>query len=390
MREVLTMTNGELDRLRVIRKVLEERLRWRDAGRQLGLSERQIGRICAQVRSVGNGGVIHGLRGKASNHQIDAGIVERALELVKEHYADFGPTFANEKLRDRHRVVLSRSVLRKGMIQEGLWHGRRHRVKHRVWRRRRGCVGELIQLDGSEHDWFEGRGPVCVFLLYIDDATSRLMWGEFIEVEATWTLFGCTKRYVKRYGRPLAWYVDKDSIYRINRQARIEEQLRDEQPLRQFTRAMKELGIEVIAANSPQAKGRVERSFETHQDRLVKELRLAGISRISEANRFVREVYLPGHNARFAVEPENRMDAHRPVLKGHDLDAILSVRTPRVLAKDFTLRCQSRYFQVLANQMVRPGQVIEVERRLDGSTLCDTMAGICPFDPLRSYLCVSR
>lgn len=368
MREVLTMRNGELDRLRVIQKVLEERLRWREAGRQLGLSVRQVGRLCAQVRSEGNGGVIHGLRGKASNHQIDAGIVERALELVKECYADFGPTFANEKLRERHAVVLSTSVLRKGMIREGLWRVRRHRIKHRAWRQRRDCVGELIQLDGSEHDWFEGRGPVCVFLLYIDDATSRLMWGEFIEVEATRTLFGCTKTYIERYGRPLAWYVDKDSIYRINRQATIEEQLREEQPLTQFTRAMKELGIEVIAANSPQAKGRVERSFDTHQDRLVKELRLAGISRISDANRFVQEKYLSSHNERFAVEPANRIDAHRPVLKGHDLDATLSVRTPRVLAKDFTLRCQSRYYQVLANQMVRPGQVIDVERRLDGST----------------------
>lgn len=364
------MSHREIDRLKVIQNVLNHQLSWNDAAERLDLSRRQIGYLCARVRKDGNEGIIHGLRGQPSNHQMDPTLLEQALELVKTHYPDFGPTFANEKLRNVHGVVVSTTRLRLAMMGQGLWKSRKAKHTHRAWRERRSCVGMLIQVDGSDHDWFEGRGPRCALLVFIDDATSKILHAEFIPVEDTLNLMKAARTYLLAWGRPVALYVDKDSIYKINRQATIDEQLRDDQPMTQFTRAMEELGIQVICANSPQAKGRVERGFDTHQDRLVKELRLAGISTIPEANRFLRDVYLPDHNRRCAVEPRDSRDAHRPLLKDHRLEEILSLRTPRVVANDFTLRCQNRFFQLLADQplRVRPKNNVLVEFRLDGST----------------------
>jgi DNA-binding transcriptional ArsR family regulator len=370
MEETLTMTNREMDRLKVIHNVIHRKLTWHQAGEHLGLSQRQIGRHLSRVRAEGNRGIIHRLRGRASNHRVEPKRLEKALRLIRTHYPDFGPTFANEKLRERHGVVISTFALRQGMMKAGLWKPGRHKHKHRAWRPRRSCVGMLVQLDGSDHDWFEGRGPRCVLLLFIDDATSRILYAEFIPVENTLNLLEMTRLYLLKHGRPVSFYVDKDSIYKINRQATVEEQLRDDQPLTQFTRAMKELDIEVIAAHSPQAKGRVERSFKTHQDRLVKELRLRGISTPQHANTFLRNVYLPKHNAHFAVEPASLVDAHRPLLKSHRLDEILSLRSERTLLHDFTLRFQNKFLQLLPEQTVRvrPQNKILVETRLDGST----------------------
>ena len=369
MEEPLTMTTRELDRLRVIRNVLEHHLTWPQAAQQLGLCRRQIGYLCARIRAEGHRGIIHRLRGRPSNHRLVPGRLEQAVHLVQTRYPDFGPTFANEKLRTVHGLHLSTFALRQGLMQAGLWRPRRQRVLHRTWRPRRACVGELIQLDGSVHAWFEDRGPACVLLLYINDATSRLLYAEFVPSEDTAHLLRCTQTYLERHGRPIAFYVDQDSIYRVNRQATIEEQLRDAQPLTQFTRAMAELDIQVIPAHSPQAKGRVERSFGTHQDRLVKELRLAQISTRPEANRFLHEVYLSAHNVQFAVAPAHPTDAHRPLLQRHRLAEILSWRSDRTLLNDFTLRYESQWFQLLREQplRVRPGARLTVERRLDGS-----------------------
>ncbi len=371
MEDKLTMSNQDIDRVKVIQNVIEHRLTWPQAARQLDLSVRQIGYLCRQVRKEGNRGILHHLRGKPSNYQLKPGLLDSALKILKHpRYQGFGPSFANEKLLEDHALVLSTPVLRQGMIQAGLWKARRHVPPHRAWRERRSCIGELVQLDGSDHDWFEGRGPRCVLILYIDDATSRLLYAEFVDVEDTLTLLATTGAYLGRHGRPMAFYVDKDSIYKVNRNATLEEELQDSSPITQFTRAMTELGIDVICANSPQAKGRVERSFNTHQDRLVKELRLAGISDKQSANQFLWKTYLPAHDARFAVPPANTTDAHRPLLRTHRLGEILSVRTPRVLANDYTLGCQKRFFQVLADQSirVRPKNTILVETRLDGST----------------------
>lgn len=225
----------------------------------------------------------------------------------------------------------------------------------------------LTQLDGSDHDWFEGRGPRCALIIYIDDATSQILYGEFAKVEDTLTLMRTTKSYFEKWGRPVAFYVDKDSIYKVNRQASIDEELRDEYPMTQFTRAMDELGVAVIAADSPQAKGRVERGFDTHQDRLVKELRLRGISAMEAANRYLWDAYIPEHNARFSVEPESSSDVHKPLLAKHDLDEILSVRTERTVYNDFTVRYKKKFLQIFAGQSVRPKSKVLVETRLDGS-----------------------
>ncbi|MDP3722812.1 MAG: ISNCY family transposase [Candidatus Omnitrophota bacterium] len=384
MEERLTMTTRELDRLKVIHQVLQHKLTWPQAALQLARSVRQIGRLCARVRTEGHKGVIHRLRGQPSNHQLPAGRLAKALELIRSRYPDFGPTFANEKLRERHHLVLSSWTLRQGMIQAGLWKPRRQQVIHRAWRPRRACVGELVQLDGSDHAWFEARAPRCVLVLYIDDATSRLLDGAFVAVEDTVTLLRTTQTYLTRSGRPVAFYVDKDSIYKVNRQASIEEQLQDSAPLTQFTRAMRELGVEVICAHSPQAKGRVERSFDTHQDRLVKELRLARISDKESATRFLHARYFPAHNRRFAIEPANATDAHRPLLPTQDLAAILSVQTPRTVERDFTLRLQNRFFQLLPDQpvRVRPKDPVLIEQRLDGTTHLRAKGRYLSFTPI--------
>lgn len=369
MEQTLTMSNREIDKLKVINNVMTGKLTWDEAGAQLDLSGRQVGRLCGKVLRNGNAGIIHGLRGKPSNNKLEPGLLEEAMGIVKSKYSDFGPTFANEKLFKIHKLVLSTPTLNRAMTKEGLWKPRKSGTKHRDWRPRRFCVGELVQLDGSDHDWFEGRGPRCVLLVFIDDATSRILYARFVTVEDTLNLMAATKSYLLLNGRPVAWYVDKDSIYKINRQASIEEELRDEQPITQFTRAMTELGITVICADSPQAKGRVERGFGTHQDRLVKELRLAGISNMTDGDIFLVEVYVPEHNARFSVAPENNTNAHRPLLKNHRLAETLSLRTERTVANDYTVRKDNKFFQLLADQPVRvkPKDKVLMEMRLDGS-----------------------
>lgn len=359
----------ELDRLRVINQILEGRLSQVLAAERLDLSDRQVRRMCKRVKAGGPKGIVHGLRGRASNRQLEPGLLNKALRLVKTHYADFQPTFACEKLAERHNVLLSVPTLRKAMIGEGLWRTRRRKSFHRAWRARRACIGELIQLDGSIHDWFEGRGPKCWLIAYVDDATSRLMHAEFVKAEDTLTLMRLTRDYLRRLGRPLAFYVDRDSIYKSTRNAAVDEEVRDEQPMTQFTRAMSELDIRVICARSPQAKGRVERGFKTHQDRLVKELRLAGIDDPDAGNRFLRDVYLLAHNERFSLPPAHPNDAHRPLLRGQMLDRILCLRAPRVVYNDFTVRWKPGYLQLLQDQpiTVRPKQKIFVEVRLDNS-----------------------
>ncbi|MEW6687395.1 MAG: ISNCY family transposase, partial [Candidatus Edwardsbacteria bacterium] len=353
MEEYLTMSNREIDRLRVIKNVLDKRLTWKEAATQLFLSDRQIGRLVKKVKEEGSKGIIHGLRGKPSNNQLEPLLLEAAIDLVKSRYSDFKPTFANEKLLKIHHIKISTPTLRKAMVKEGLWRERPKKPKHRTWRPRRSCVGEMVQLDGSEHDWFEGRAPRCVLLIFIDDATSKILFGKFISVEDTFNLMLAAKEYLLLNGRPISFYVDKDSIYKTNRQATIEEELRDEHPLTQFSRAMKELGIEMINAHSPQAKGRVERSFGTHQDRLVKELRLREISDMQTANEYLQKIYIPEHNAKFAVAPANPLNAHRPLLKEHRLEEILSLKVERSVFNDYTVRFKNRFFQILPEQKVR-------------------------------------
>jgi len=362
------VTARELDRLKVVGEVLGGRLKQKEAAAQLGVSTRQVRKVCRRVRREGNKGIIHGLRGKRSNHRLAKGLLERAIKTVQTRYADFGPTLANEKLAELHRIVLSTSVLRKGMMQASLWRTHKAKTRHRAWRQRRACLGELVQLDGSTHAWFEKRAAECVLIAYIDDATSRVQYAEFAETEATLTLMKATGTYLRCHGRPVAFYVDKDSIYKVNRQASIDEELRDSQATTQFARAMEELDIQMINAHSPQAKGRVERLFGTLQDRLVKELRLAAINTIFQANEFLCNTFVPQHNKRCSVQARNSTDAHRPLRRSDKLEETLSIRVDRALMNDYTLRHSNRWYQIAAEQpmRVRPGDTISVETRLDG------------------------
>ena len=385
MDEVLTMSNRDIDRLRVIRNVLDKKLTQLEAADILDIGDRQVRRLCVEVRSRGNRGILHGLLGRPSNHQSDPERLGMALSALHNPlWEGFGPTFAQQKLEAFYDIVFSDKTVCKWMSKTGLWQTRHHKAKHRAWRERRSCVGMLIQLDGSDHDWFEGRGPRCALLVYIDDATSRILHAEFVQVEDTLNLMRSTKTYLLSHGRPVAFYVDKDSIYNVNRQATIDEELRDIHPITQFTRAMGELGIEVILAHSPQAKGRVERGFDTHQDRLVKELRLAGISSMEAGNAFLRDFYVDDHNARYAIAPANGADAHRPLLANHRLDQILSQRTERSIGNDYTLRFQKRFFQLLEEQpvRVRPKDKVEIEIRLDGSTHLRAKGSYLRFKPI--------
>ena len=370
MDERLNMSDGDIDRLRIIRNTIDGKLKWSEASEILKLGARQVGRLCAQVRSEGNRGILHGLCGQHSNNHLDEELLGQALSALHNPLWDgFGPVFSQEKLDGYYGIRLGKTTVRNLMISTNLWVVHRRGTRHRAWRERRACVGMLVQLDGSDHDWFEGRGPRCALIIYIDDATSRILYGEFVHVEDTLTLMRTTKTCLDRWGRPVAYYVDKDSIYNINRQASIEEELRDEQPMTQFARAMSELGIEVILAYSPQAKGRVERGFGTHQDRLVKELRLAGISTIEQANQFLWEVYIPEHNRRFAVDPAEPVDVHKALLPGHDLAAILSIQIQRQIQNDFTIRHRNRFYQLEEQQPVRLCRkaYVTVQERLDGS-----------------------
>jgi len=371
MSEALIMSHQNIDRLRVIRNVLDKKLTQVEAASILKLCDRQVRRLCGEVRSRGNRGILHGLQGCPSNNQLDAEKLGMALSALHNPcWEGFTAVFAQQKLESLYGIVLSDTTVRKLMTKTDIFRSRRRGAKHRAWRERRACVGMLIQLDGSEHDWFEGRGPKCALLIFIDDASSRILHAEFVVVEDTVNLMRSTGLYLRKHGRPVALYVDKDSIYTVNRKTNIDEELRDEDPITQYKRAMAELGIEVILANSPQAKGRVERSFDTHQDRLVMELRLAGISDMEAGNVFLRDIYIDDHNSRFAVDPASETNAHRPLLAGHRLDEILSQRTERSVANDYTVRFQKRLFQIDEDQPVRvsPKDTVEVEIRLDGGT----------------------
>ena len=368
MEERLNMGMKDRDKLHIIRNVLEGRTTQAEAAQMLRRSERHVRRLCSRVREKGERGLIHGLRGRPSNHHLDEEILGQALSVLHDPFWEgFGPVFASEKLDELYSIRLGKTTVRKLMIRTSLWEVHRQGARHRAWRERRPCVGMLIQLDGSPHDWFEGRGPRCTLLDYIDDATSRILHLEFVNEESTLTLMRATRTYLRRWGRPVALYVDKDGIYNVNRPANIEEQLSGNDPLTQFTRAMGQLGTEVILAHSPQAKGRVERGFKTHQDRLVKELRLAGISTMEDANKFLREVYIPRHNRRYAIEPAKPVDVHKPLLGSHDLDAILSIWKDRQVHNDSTVLCDNRVLLLAEGHGLRPGTKVVVERRLDGT-----------------------
>lgn len=347
MKGVISMSMKETERITIMDNLITKRIKQKHASKQLGISIRQVQRMVRRYKREGVSGLAHKSRGRVGNRTLYPEKREQIIDLIKKQYPDFGPTLAAEKLAERDNVIVSRETVRQLMMQEQLWKAKqRKEVAIHTYRERRSCVGELVQLDGSPHRWFEDRADPCTLIAYIDDATSRIMDGTFMDYEGTFTLFAATEHYLNTYGKPVSLYVDKHSTYRINRQATIEEELKDLLPQSQFGRAMDQLRIAVIFANSPQAKGRVERMFETLQDRLVKELRLAGIATKEEGTRYFREVYIPKHNAKFAVLPKDPVNAHRVLLPSDDLARIFTVQTKRYVSKALVVQYKNTRYQL--------------------------------------------
>lgn len=345
---VVSMSDAEFSRLNILLEVQSERLRVADAADLLQLGRRQVFRLLGGLRKHGAASLASKRRGKPSNNQLPSAVRELTMSLVKAHYADFGPTLAAEKLKENHACLVSRETLRKWMVADGLWIDRKRRLSsvHQP-RNRRERTGELIQIDGSKHYWFEGRGPECSLLAYIDDATSQILHAAFVPSESTLDYLRETRAYVERHGRPVAFYSDKHSIFRVNNR-----EAAGGNGMTQFGRALSELNIDIICANSPQAKGRVERSFGTLQDRLVKEMRLAGISTIEAGNAFL-PAFLASYNARFGKVAKSDQDAHRP---GEDLAPLSDVfawKEERTLTNNLTVQYDKILFMLEDNEITR-------------------------------------
>jgi len=360
----ITMSQRELKRLHFVKNAMGKVITQAEAAEAISLSERQVRRIIRRVREVGELGITHGSRGQSSNRAKPDKVKLRVLDLFKTQYSDFGPTLAAEKLFERDKIALSDETLRLWLIEAGIPYPQRKKRTHRQWRERKERLGELVQTDGSHHDWFEGRGPQCVLMGYIDDATGR-PWGRFEPYEGTLPAMRALRGYIKRYGIPGALYLDKHMTYRSPKEQTIEDELAGKRAVSQFQRAAEELGINVIHANSPQAKGRVERLFRTFQDRLIKEMRLANICGMEEGNRFLAH-YLPLYYKRFGVVPLVKDDMHRCVSEGLDLNRILCVKTERVLRNDFTVAHEGKLYQVLDNIQTKK---VMVEERMDKTML---------------------
>ena len=346
MDELLTMSKQELTRLEVMQRIKDKRLTQKEAAGMLKKSVRQIKRLFRAYKAQGAKGLISGRRGKPSNHRLDEQVEQQVLDLLKEKYEDFGPTLAHEKLTEVHKLQLSRESVRRIMIEEGMWKPKRAKKPsaHQM-RERRACFGELVQIDGSDHAWFEERGPKCTLLVYIDDATGQLMELWFVPDETFFAYCEASRHYFERYGKPVAFYSDKHGIFRVNQ----EQTTGLGSGLTQFGRAMQDLDIQIICANSPQAKGRVERANQTLQDRLVKELRLRGISDIQAGNAYLPE-FRDDFNRRFAVLPRSTHDAHRPLLKTENLDLILTHQKTGTLSKNLTVQSNHVIYQIQSDR----------------------------------------
>jgi hypothetical protein len=330
--ERITMTMRELDRFKVIQDVADGRLKpWRAAER-LRLTTRQIRRLVARLREHGPGGLVSRRCAKPSNNRLDSVKADRALSIIRERYADFGPTLACEKLWECHGIRLARETVRRLMTDAGLWVPRRQRPpKIYQPRARRACLGELVQIDGSDHRWFEERAPACTLLVYVDDATSRLMHLHFTASESTFSYFEATRAYIECHGKPVAFYSDKASVFRSGKAHETGSSVTH------FGRAMYELNIDTFCANSSSAKGRVERAHLTLQDRLVKELRLRGISTVAQGNAYAPS-FIAAYNMRFAKPPKSDFDAHRPLRDNENLDLLMTWRETRRVTKSLTIQ----------------------------------------------------
>jgi transposase len=353
--DVIMVRQKELKRLHVIHKVIERTLTQRDAGGLISLSERQIRRMVARISKEGDAGIRHRARGKPSHRKLP--FKERIVELYRKHYPDFGPTLFTEKLAEREGITVSRETVRTWLLEAGEWKKHRKRKIHRQWRERKDHYGEMLQMDGSHHDWFEGRGPLCVLMAYIDDATGSV-YGRFYDYEGTIPAMDSFKRYITTYGLPMSVYLDKHTTYKSWVR---KDEFQEAEPISQFGRALQELNVRKLHAHSPQAKGRIERLFHTFQDRVVKEMRLKGVSTIEEANEFLLS-YLPVYNRRFSVTPKEKENLHRTVTV--DLDTVLCIKTERTLKNDHTIKYNGTLYQI--DDTIR-GKRVMVEELIDGS-----------------------
>lgn len=346
---VIAMSRAEIDRMSVLRDLAEDRIRVSEAATLMELGRRQVLRLAKAYRQHGPAALVSRRRGKPSNRSYPAALRSEVIDLIRERYCDFGPTLAGEKLAELHDIHLGRETIRQWMMAASIWKDRRQRMKpvHQP-RHRRDCLGELIQIDGSDHWWFETRGPRCTLLVYIDDATSRLMHLQFVESESTFDYFNATRAYLERHGKPIAFYSDKHGVFRVNR-----KDAAGGDGMTQFGRALHALNIDIICANCSQAKGRVERANATLQDRLVKEMRLQGISTMAAGNAFL-PAFMADYNARFAKPPFDERDLHRCFSEHDDLDDAFAWKEERSVSANLTLQYDQVTFILVPNEITRP------------------------------------
>lgn len=370
MAQTITMAIKELTRVEVIPRLIRREINGTEAAKQLNLSTRQVRRLKGKFIRDGARGLIHGNRGKPSSRRMPEEKVRRIERIIKEKYYDFGPTFAAEKLEENHRIKIGKEKLRQLMTSWELWNPkpRKENKEYRAWRPRKEYYGEMAHFDGSYHHWFEERAKPCCLLASMDDAEGKITKLQFVNWEGVIPAFIFWKEYFETYGKPISIYLDKHSTYKQNQKSIFD----DPKCLTQFERVMAELDTRVIHAHSPQARGREERLFGTLQDRLVKELRLAGISTKEEANRFAEEVFIPKFNAKFAVLPQKKRNLHKALtaFEKENLDKIFSIRNQRIVNNDFTIRFEGKWFQLLETQptLVRRKERVQIEERIDGST----------------------
>jgi transposase len=360
---LIAMSERDLQRIEVLSKVVEGRTTIVSAAHVLALSPRQVRRLLERLQTEGAAAIRHKARGRPSNNRISGGVRDYAVAIVRQRYADFGPTLAAEKLAERHGLAVSRETLRRWMAEAGLWLSRKQRRTFHQPRLRREAYGELVQIDGSDHRWFEERGEPCSLLVFIDDATGKLMQLRFVRSESAFSYFEALELYLKNHGCPVAFYSDKHSVFRVAKQ-----EARNGQGMTQFGRALSELNIEILCAHSSQAKGRVERANRTLQDRLVKELRLAGVATMEEGNAFLPGV-MEHYNARFARVPTRPADLHRPMnLTPDRLREILCRREQRYVGAQLTFSYERKRIMLEENDVTRGlvGRYVETYAFADG------------------------
>ena len=353
--DLISMSKEEMNRLEVMGRLQEKRMGQRTAADLLGVSVRQVKRLLRAYRCEGGAGLVSKQRGKPSHHQLDRETVQAATDLLYERYSDFGPTLAHEKLVELDGLKLGLGSVRKIMIEEGLWKVKKARkVEVHQMRERRACRGELEQMDGTDHDWFEGRSERCTLLVMIDDATGQLGALSFVPEESFFGYCDLLRQYLAAHGRPGGLYTDKHGIFRVNMpNAGLGNNLT------QFGRAMQSLEIPILCANTPQAKGRVERANKTLQDRLVREMRLRGIDDMQQGNAYLPE-FMADFNRRFAVKPHSSLDVHRPLQTHQDLDQILTWQETRFLTKNLTLQFKKVVYQIQTDRPIYALHKVEV------------------------------